>query len=257
MANVIRTLIVDDEPLAREGIRQQLQSYPDVEIVGEGSDGIQAVEMIENAKPDLVFLDIQMPERDGFGVIEEIGPEHMPVVIFVTAYDEHALRAFEIHALDYLLKPLDPERFREALSRARNQLSLKQSSALSDKLLKLIEGMPARNPCLHRIAIKTAGKVFFVNALDVDWIQANGDYVMVHAQGKKHLIREKISDLQRKLDPHQFIRIHRSSIVNIDRIKDLEPLFYGDYSVNLNDGTKLTLSRSYRDMAFTRLNFKQ
>ncbi|MBI5471240.1 MAG: response regulator transcription factor [Ignavibacteriae bacterium] len=256
MSSHIRVLIADDEPLAREGIRQLLRHDSDVEIVGEAKDGIQATEMIEEMTPDLVFLDIQMPERDGFGVVEEVGPDNMPVVIFVTAFDEHALRAFEIHALDYLLKPLDPDRFAEALQRAKNQLKLKQSSTLSGKLLKLIESLPAPRPALQRIAVKVTGKVFFVNTYDIDWVQANGDYVVLHTQGKKHLVREKIGDLQQKLDPQQFVRIHRSSIVNIDRIKDLEPMFYGDYAVNMVDGTKLTLSRSYRDAAFARLNLK-
>ena len=250
----IRTLIVDDEPLAREGIGQLLIEQKDIEVIGEAKDGIHAVELIEEKKPDLVFLDIQMPELDGFGVVKKIGAEKMPTVIFVTAFDEFALRAFEIHALDYLLKPIDPERFTEALGHAKLQLALRSSTAVNENLLQLLKDISRPKRYLERLAIKSTGKVSFVNTSDIDWVDANGDYVWIHSQGKKTLQREKIGELITKLDPNHFARIHRSTIVNINRIKDLEPLFYGDYAVNLQDGTKLTLSRSYRDKLFALLN---
>jgi two-component system LytT family response regulator len=249
-----RTLIIDDEPLAREGIRQLLAVYPEIEIVGEAGDGFHAVEAIRALKPDLVFLDIQMPELDGFGVIREVGPTKMPNVIFVTAFDEYALRAFEIHALDYLLKPIDPERFAGAVQHALSRLRSPDNDPVAQKLVELLEGIVPKTQFLPRLAIKSSGKVTFINTTDVDWIQANSDYVWIHVQGKKNLMRKKISELEAKLNPRDFIRIHRSTIVNISRIKDLEPLFYGDYAVNLQDGTKLTLSRSYRDKLFSLLN---
>lgn len=257
----IRALIVDDEPLAREGIRQLLASHDDVEIVGEANDGVHAVELIvrrtpyaEAKKPDLVFLDIQMPELDGFGVVKEIGADKMPEVIFVTAFDEFALRAFEVHALDYLLKPIDPERFAEAVNRAKSHIAMCDSTAMSEKLVQLLKGIPASRQYLQRLAVKSTGKVSFVNASDIDWIEANGDYVWIHSQGKKNLLREKISELSGKLDPNHFARIHRSTIVNINRINNLEPMFYGDYAVHLHSGAKLTLSRSHRDKLFSLLH---
>lgn len=250
----IRTLIVDDEPLAREGIRQLLDSHDDIKIVGEANDGIHAVELIKAKNPDLVFLDIQMPERDGFGVVEQVGAERMPEVIFVTAFDQFALRAFEIHALDYLLKPIDPDRFADAVARAKAHITMQNSTAMSEKLVQLLKDIPTQRQFVQRLAIKSAGKVIFVSTSDIDWIEANGDYVWVHSQGKKNLLRERISELSNKLDPNHFARIHRSTIVNINRINDLEPMFYGDYAVHLHDGTKLTLSRSYRDKLFSLLH---
>ena len=250
----VRALIVDDEPLAREGIRQMLAKYSGIDIVGEAKDGVHATELIQSTKPDVVFLDIQMPGLDGFGVVREIGPEKMPVVVFVTAFDEFALQAFEIHAIDYLLKPIDPERFKEAVGHALSQIALRDTTSVNQKLLNLLQGIAPARQYLQRVAIKSSGKVAFVNTQDVDWIQANGDYIWIYSKGKKNLVREKIGELHQKLDPQHFARIHRSTIVNVNRIKDLEPLFYGDYAVNLNDGTKLTLSRSYRNKVFSLLN---
>ncbi|MEO8168988.1 MAG: LytTR family DNA-binding domain-containing protein [bacterium] len=250
----VRALIVDDEPLAREGIRQLLAKYPGIEIAGEAKDGVHAIELIQSAKPDIVFLDIQMPGLDGFGVVREVGPQKMPVVVFVTAFDEFALQAFEIHAIDYLLKPIDPERFKEAVGHALAQVGLRDTTSVQQKLLDLIEGMTPGRQYLQRVALKSSGKVSFVNTHDVDWIQANGDYIWIYSKGKKNLVREKIGELHTKLDPQHFARIHRSTIVNINCIKDLEPQFYGDYVVNLHDGTKLTLSRSYREKLFSLMN---
>lgn len=242
----LRILIVDDEPLARDGLKELLGGLPDVSIIGESGDGVQALEAISSKSPNLVFLDVQMPGMDGFGVIKEIGAEQMPMVIFVTAYDEFAVKAFEVHALDYLLKPVDPERFTMALDRARASIEHRNTSALTTKLMSLLEDIGGAQKYLERITIKNDGKITFINTRDVDWIEAEGDYVCLHASGKKQLIRGKIGELEEKLDPKAFVRIHRSTIVNIDRIKELQPLFYGEYSLSLHNGTKLTVSRSYR-----------
>lgn len=251
--NKLRVLIVDDETLAREGLRDLLTADADVELIGECADGFEAIEHIRTQKPDVVFLDIQMPELNGFDVVREVGPDRMPIVIFVTAYDEFAIQAFDIHALDYVLKPVDPERFNIALGRARSVLEAKSNVKLNQKLVQLLEGMNSGSGYLERVSVKSAGKVSFIKAQEIDWIDADGDYVCVNALGKKHLIRGKISDLQQRLDPKRFARIHRSIIVNIERIQELEPLFYGEYSVKLNNGTKLTLSRSYREQLFALL----
>lgn len=247
MKNRISALIVDDEPLGREGVRELLEGYRDITVVGECTDGFQAIAQISAKNPDLLFLDIQMPELDGFGVLQRIDPDKMPVVIFVTAFDEFALKAFEINALDYLLKPIDPERFAITLDRARNQLESMQREIFNQKLYSLMEGHKEGSPYLHRIALKTAGRIIFLKTEEIDWIEAEGDYVSLHVHEKKHLMRGKISELERKLDPRQFTRIHRSTIVNVDRIRELQPMFYGEYSVNLENGTKLTLSRTYRN----------
>jgi two-component system LytT family response regulator len=250
----IRVLIVDDEPLARHGLRELLNVDHAIEVIGECEDGFQAIEMIRSSKPDLVFLDIQMPELDGFGVIKKVGPEKMPMVIFVTAYDEFAIRAFDVHALDYLLKPMDPVRFRIALDRARSAIETKSSLSLNKKLVSLLEDIKSETGFLDRLAVKTSGKITFLKTVDIDWIDADGDYVCVNVRGNKHLMRGKISELETKLDPKHFARIHRSTIVNIERIKEVEPLFYGEYSVLLHTGTKLTLSRSYREKLFALLH---
>ncbi|MBI1808157.1 MAG: response regulator transcription factor [Ignavibacteria bacterium] len=250
----MRTLIVDDEPLAREGVRRLLASVANIEIIGECADGVQAFERILAAKPDLVFLDVQMPELDGFGVIRKIGPENMPMVIFVTAYDEFAIRAFDVHALDYLLKPIDPDRFALTLSRVRSSAEDRRILAMNQKLVSLLEDVTSSSKYLDRISVKSGGKIVFVKTNEVEWIQAEGDYVSLHTQGKKHLVRGKIGQLQERLDPRQFARIHRSIIVNIDQIIELQPLFYGEYRVTLRNGTKLTLSRSYKEKLNSLLN---
>jgi two-component system LytT family response regulator len=242
----IRTLIVDDEPLAREGVRQLLAAHPDVEILGECADGFQAVETIESAKPDLVFLDVQMPELDGFGVLQAIELDELPVIIFVTAYDNYALQAFNIHAVDYLLKPLDPERFRIALGRARAEIALREAHHINENLRALLRTLKNTPQYQSRLIVKSSGRVTIVKTADVDWIGAEDDYACLHAQGRKHLLRETMSGLENQLDPDRFIRIHRSTIVNVERIKELRPLFHGDYAVVLNDGTKLTASRTYK-----------
>jgi two-component system LytT family response regulator len=229
-----------------------LDGVADVELIGEYAGGPDTVHAIRTLHPDLVFLDIQMPGMDGFSLLREVGPDHLPLVVFVTAFDQHALEAFRVHALDYLLKPFDRERFLDALERAREQIRQKRQGELQAKLTTLLDvSRPAQR--MERILVKSAGRISFLKAEEVDWIEAQGDYVRLHAGGKKHLIREKISELEQQLPPERFIRIHRSTMVNIDRIKEMQPLFYGEYAVILHDGTRLTLSRSFRDRVFQRL----
>lgn len=247
MAERIRALIVDDEPLARERIRTLLTGEPEIEVVGECGDGHKAVAAIRRHAPDLLFLDVQMPELDGFGVLQELGAQHLPVVVFVTAYDKYALRAFEVHALDYLLKPFDRERFHKALTRARAQIQQQKSGQVSERILALLADLKGAPKHLERLVIKSGGRVFFLRTEEIGWIEAAGNYVRLHAGGEEHLLRETMSKLEEQLDPGKFLRIHRSTIVNLERIQELQPAFHGDYVVLLRDGTRLTLSRSYRD----------
>lgn len=245
--NTIRTLIVDDEPLARERIKRFLASERDLELVGEAANGREAVACILALKPDLVFLDIQITEPDGFGVVEAVGIEQMPAVIFVTAYDRYALQAFDVNALDYLLKPYNRERFRKAVERARAHLSNAPTGELNERLLSLLENFKTEPRHLERLMIKSTGRVFFLRTEEIDWIEAEGNYLRLHVGRDAHLLRETMNRLAAKLDNDKFLRIHRSSLVNIERIKELQPLFSGDYVVILRDGQQLTLSRSYRD----------
>ena len=245
--NIIRTLIVDDEPLARERVKRFLAVERDFEAVGECADGREAVVAIQTLKPDLVFLDIQIPELDGFGVVEAVGVEQMPAVIFVTAYDRYALQAFDVNALDYLLKPYNRERFHKAVERARAQLSNGAKGGLNERLLSLLENLQTEQRHLERLMIKSSGRVFFLRTAEIDWIEAEGNYLRLHAGKDSHLLRETMNRLASKLNPDKFLRIHRSTLVNIERIKELQPLFSGDYVVILRDGKQLTLSRSYRD----------
>jgi len=246
----IRALIVDDEPLAREGILMRLKQAPDVEVIGECGNGREAVTVIRREVPDLVFLDIQMPRLDGFGVVEAVGVKHMPHVIFVTAYDEHALRAFEVSALDYLLKPIDGKRFFEALERARDRIHGKNLEAISAQLHKMMAALQAERKYLERLSIKSTGKsggrITFLGVDEIDWIGAADNYVQVHAGRESHLLHATMSSLENRLDPNKFLRIHRSTIVNVERIKELHPMFHGEYQVVLKDGTQLTSGRGYR-----------
>jgi two-component system LytT family response regulator len=239
---MIRALVVDDEPLARRGIRVRLERAGDVDVIGECATGAEAVTAIRAQSPDLVVLDVQMPGLDGFGVVAEVGAERMPPVVFVTAYDAHALRAFDVHALDYLLKPIDDERFDTAVERARRRVSERQASALGRQLAAALAELRDR-----RILIKDRGRVFILNEADVDWVRAEGDYVRVHAGGRGHLLRETMSAMAERLDLTRFARIHRSTIVNVSRIRELKPLPNREYTVVLRDGTQLRLSRGYRD----------
>jgi two-component system, LytTR family, response regulator len=253
----IRTLLIDDEPIARKGIRILLKSAPDIQVVGECGDGIEAVEMISGLHPDLIFLDIQMPELDGFGVLEALDKHDVPVVIFVTAYDEYAMKAINAHALDYLLKPVKQEQFRIALNRARAMLQFGKTAEFDKKLTEIMKYVSASRKYLERLVIKSAQSVVIVQAHDVDWIEAYGDYVKIHTREKKYLLRQKISTLEESLDPERFLRIHRSAIVQIDRIQEMRPLTNGDYTIFLKDGTRLPLSRSYREKIFRHIQPKE
>jgi|HubBroStandDraft_6_1064221.scaffolds.fasta_scaffold52566_3 two-component system LytT family response regulator len=244
----IRTLIVDDEPLARDRIRGLLDSEPDVEIAAECSTGLDAVAAIRGLQPDLVFLDVQMPELSGFDVLEAVLPAPLPIVIFVTAHDQYALKAFEVHALDYLLKPFDRGRFSSALARVRTQMMLQEESGeLNKKLLAILESVKSERKYLDRLVVKSSGRVFFLKAEEIDWIEAAGNYVRLHTGKESHLLRETMASLESRLAPERFVRIHRSTIVNIERIRELRSLFHGDYEVILSDNTELVLSRAYRE----------
>ncbi len=253
----IRVLIVDDEPLARRGIRRLMQSESDFEIVGEARNGREAITAIENNTPDLVFLDVQMPLLDGFSLIEKISAENTPEIVFVTAYDEHAIRAFEINALDYLLKPIDPQRFQKTLERVRRRLIERENEEIERKVVDLLQNLKeAKQPArLERIAVKERGRVFFVQVDEIDWIAAQGNYVEIHVGQAKHLLRETMDGIESKLDPHKFLRIRRSTIVRIESIKELHPLFGGEHAVILCDGTELSSSRRYRKNLETILKF--
>jgi two-component system LytT family response regulator len=255
----MRVLIIDDEPLARGRLRDLLEGEPDVSVVGECASGPEAVAAIREQRPDLVFLDVRMPELDGFAVLEALEPDELPAVIFVTAYDRYALRAFEVNALDYLLKPFDRERFQKALRRAREQVGRESGVEVSRRLEALIAdavsgvrgSAQAASPLtgrkyLDRVVIKTGGRVLFLRTEEIDWIEAAGNYLKLHVGSESHLMRETMNHLEGRLDPHKFLRIHRSTMVNIERIQELQPWFHGDYVVLLRDGTKLTLSRGYK-----------
>jgi two-component system LytT family response regulator len=242
----IRVLIVDDEPLAREKLVALLAREDDIEIVGEASDGASAVALIRRETPDLVFLDVQMPELDGFGVLQKIPADVMPAVIFVTAHDRFALRAFDVHAVDYLLKPFDRARLRQALERSRRELRHRGSGQPDPNLAGLLAAWVKPGTGLERIAVKSSGRIVLVRTEEIDWIEAADNYVQLHVGKTGHLHRETLSSLEQRLPKNKFIRISRSVMVNVDRVRELQALFHGDYAVILRDGTKLSLSRSYR-----------
>jgi len=244
----IRALIADDEPLARERMRTLLGSEADIEVIGEARDGVEAVDAILAQNPDLVFLDVHMPKLDGFEVIQTIGAERMPAVVFVTAYDQHALRAFEVQALDYLLKPFDGDRFQGALKRIRRQLDSQENGDIGRRLLALVRDLKTDRPTrTDRLVVKSGGRLFFLRADEIDWIEAAGNYVRLHLGSEAHLLRETMNSIEARLNPELFFRIHRSHIVNIERIKELQPWFNGEYVVILRTGARLTLSRGYRE----------
>ncbi|HXG48362.1 MAG TPA: LytTR family DNA-binding domain-containing protein [Methylomirabilota bacterium] len=243
----IRVVFADDEPLARDRLRRLLAQEPDVEIVAECADGVSAVAALREHSPDLALLDVQMPELDGFGVVASLEAARRPEIIFVTAHDQFALRAFEVHAVDYLLKPFDTERFQAALRRARERIRQKKSGDLNDRLSSLLNEVRSEARSADRLAIKSGGRVLFLKIDDIDWIEAADNYVNLHLGPESHLHRETMSSLESRLPAGRFMRISRSSIVNVDRIKELQPLFHGEYAVILRNGTRLTLSRGYRD----------
>mgnify|MGYP001168457049 CR=1 FL=1 len=242
----LRALIVDDEPLARDRLAAMLADDPEVEVIGECPDGPTAIAAIRGQHPDLVFLDVQMPGCDGFAVVESVGPRLMPVTIFVTAYDKYALRAFDARALDYLLKPFDRDRFLVALGRAKEQIRQQREQGMQEKLQALLDDAKAAPAGLDRLAVKSGGSVYFVRTDEIDWIEAAGNYSRLHVGKQTHLLRETMTALENKLDPKRFARIHRSTIVNLERVRELQPYFHGDYIVLLHDGTQLTLSRNFR-----------
>jgi two-component system LytT family response regulator len=242
----IRTVIVDDEPLARQRLRRLLEADPDVAVLGECGDGEQAVGDLRRLRPDLVFLDVQMPGLDGFDVLRALGGDAPPAVVFVTAHDRYALKAFEVHALDYLLKPFDKPRFAAALERAKAQVRQGSAAALSERLRELLQNVPGRHGP-ERLMVKSGGRIYFVRVEEIDWVEAAGNYVRLHVGGEEHLLRESLTALERKLDPARFVRVHRSAVVNLERIRELQPAFHGDYVIILRDGTELALSRGCRD----------
>jgi two-component system LytT family response regulator len=263
---VIRAIIVDDEPLAQRGIRARLERAGGYTVVAECASGREAIAAIREHAPAVVFLDVQMPGIDGFGVIDEIGADQMPVVIFVTAYDDHALRAFESHAFDYLLKPIDDDRFASTIDRVRRRVTEREESEVARRLAALMHEIrpaletaeqggarsaPASNHApsgpANRIVVRERDRVLLVDVADIDWVGADGDYVRIHTGGKSHLIRDTMAAMEQRLDRATFVRIHRSTIVNTTRIRELRPYSSREYAVILNDGTRLRLSRRYRE----------
>lgn len=247
MRNKIRVLIVDDEPLARVGIRQLLETELDFVIVGEASNGLEAIASLEKLSPDLVFLDIQMPRLDGFSFIEKINAKHLPEIVFVTAYDEHAIHAFEAGALDYVLKPVNEERFQKTLERIRHRVFSDENKFFENKISDLINKLkPAEEKFLERIAIKKNERIRFLNVEKIDWIYSQGNYIEIHWAHEKFLLRETMDGIENKLNPKDFVRIRRSTIVRISQIKELQTLLNGEYSIVLKDGTEHNSSRYYR-----------
>jgi len=250
----LRVVVVDDEPLARSGMCGLLARDPELTVVAQCADGAEAVAAIAGLKPDLVLLDVQMPEMDGFEVLREVGPARMPVVVFVTAFDRFALRAFDVAAVDYLLKPFDDERFDLALARAKHAVRNAEAGELGRRLMRLVERQGASSdeapsaaePARHasRLVVKSAGRTVFVRVDEVDWIEADDYYAKLHVAGKTHLLRETMASLEARLEPTRFFRVHRSAIVNLDRVREVQFLFRGEHVVILHDGTRLKLGRS-------------
>lgn len=246
----IRTLIVDDEPLARKFIRRILKDDDEVEVVGECGNGKDAVVAIQKQTPDLVFLDVQMPEMDGFSVLETLGVEKLPQIVFTTAYEQYAIRAFEFHALDYLLKPFDQARFADMMKHAKERVRHQQHQDERLQIGAFLETVKRPSEYLKRLVIRSEGRITFLKAEDLTWIQADDKYVRLHTGKITRMIRQSLHAMEEQLNPKRFVRIHRSAIVNVDHIKELHPLFGGEHQVLLYDGTKLTLSRNYKDRLF-------
>jgi two-component system LytT family response regulator len=243
----IHILIADDEPLARKKIRTTLIDHGHTGEIDEASNGLEAVQRIVQSCPDLIFLDIQMPVLDGFGVVQTVGVEKMPTIIFVTAYDEYAIKAFEAQALDYLLKPFKPNRLIEACQRAAERIENDGNQQFNQRLLQLIEGVHKKQSYLDRVVIKTSQEILFVKVSDIDWIEAAGNYVELHCDEKTYLMRETMNTLEHRLNPSHFLRIHRSTIVNLDKVKSIQADIDRDCIVLMQDNTKLTMSRRYKE----------
>ena len=261
----IRALIVDDEALARKALRVMIADDPEMALIAECRSGREAVTAIREHSPDVVFIDIQMPEMDGFQVIEEIGVKEMPVTVFVTAYDKYALRAFDAHALDYLLKPFDYDRFGNALQRAKTQVRQQKLGEMRERFLAVLKDLnpgaaaesslnkesnkpsepDAKGP-IDRVVVKSGGRIYFLRVEEIDWVEGAGDYLSLHAGSQTHLIRERMGNFHSRLDSKKFLRIHRSTIINIERVKDIRPLSKGEYVITLTNGTRLNSSRGYR-----------
>ncbi|KAA3620129.1 MAG: DNA-binding response regulator [Calditrichaeota bacterium] len=250
----IKIAIIDDEPLARKKIANYLQKIEDMEIVGEFANGKETLLHLPSLQPDVVFLDIQMPEIDGFEVLQNLTMDILPIVIFVTAYDQYAISAFEHHALDYLLKPFDLERFEKTLRRIREQLAQKTGAELTQRLQQLVGEIQRQPRFLERVMLKSGSDIYLLKLSDVDWIEAAGNYLNLHVGRKAHLLRETMTNIEKKLDPAVFVRIHRSQIVNIERIKKLQSDWHGDYIILLETGQQLTLTRTYRDNLLNRFS---
>ena len=233
--------------MARELLRRMLKAEGDIEIVGMPASGPEAVKAINSLAPDLVFLDVRMPELDGFGVLAQIDAARMPIIIFVTANDDFALRAFDVHALDYLVKPCTMDRFQTALSRARNQIHRKQAGKIQRRLTALLEDLKEQPKLAERLPVKSEGRIIFVRLADVDWVEAADNYVKLHVGNESHMLRDTMTSLETKLPSNRFLRISRSTMVNVEQIKELHPMFHGEYSVILRNGARLTLTRGYRD----------
>jgi two-component system LytT family response regulator len=241
----LAALIVDDEPLAREGLRLLLSEDAEFSAIHEARNGREAIEFIQTLRPDLVFLDIQMPEGDGLSVIRQIGPERMPAVVFVTAHDQYAIQAFEINALDYLLKPVTAARFQQTLQRSKNRLQSQSPGHANRQILQLLETLAAPSRYIKRMAVRSAGKTVFVDAEEIDWIEAAENYVQLHTARATHLLHVAMNTLEKSLDPALFLRLHRGIIVNIKRIKELQPATHGEFFVTLQNGIRLQSSRTH------------
>jgi two-component system LytT family response regulator len=260
MAPPIKAVIVDDEALAREAVRLRLSQEPDIDVVGEAASGADAVELIRKLEPDLMFLDIQMPGMDGFEVVEKVASDHLPIVVFVTAHDRYALKAFETHALDYLLKPFTASRFRAAVDRARIEVAKAGDHETHQRLIEVLDerrrARDERVPAISegyaaRLAVKHNQRIVLVRTSDIDWIESSANYAHLHTPGANYVVRTTMGELERRLDPQRFARIHRSTIVQLDRIKDIVAAWHGDFDVTLRDGTVLRLSRNYRERVFS------
>ncbi len=259
----IKVMVVDDEPLAREGVVLRLNKESDLEVIAECANGNEAIRAILEKKPDLVFLDIKMPKVTGFDVVKAVGAEHMPTVIFLTAYDEFAIEAFQVHALDYLLKPINTARFKESLERARQEIKKNRIAERSTQLSALLNDISPQAPTPvetqeneERIVVRSHGHIHLIRHEDILWLEANGDYINIHTAQRTHLVRETMRKMEQRLASHGFQRIHRSIIVKLALITELLTCDSGDYEVVINDGTKLKLSRSYRDTLFDKLQTK-
>jgi two-component system LytT family response regulator len=243
----IRVLLVGDEAATRQTLREIIQTLPEMKIVGECANGIEVVTLIKEQPVDLIILDVEMPEANGFAALEIIPAEQLPLVIFITTHERYAVRAFDFNAIDFVLKPFNRERFEKALLRARKQLLHESSQTLDRQMFFILRAIKAKTDYAERFIVKTNGHMFFIKTEDIDWIEAEGNYVSLHSGKEAHLLRDTISALESQLDPKKFLRVHRSTIINLDRVKELQSWFHGDYRIIMQTGKELMLSRSYRD----------